>query len=69
MFEMKRKMLSNRYGRLTGAINERANNEHYWLKNLTGRIRSDHKHDHDLVGKKVRVKMKQTVTMARQNGC
>lgn len=44
---------------LTGTITGRANDDHYWLKDPTGRIRVDIDDDDDddryLIGKKVRV--------------
>jgi len=43
---------------LTGIISDRADDDHYWLKDSTGRIRVDIDDDDDdryLIGKKVRV--------------
>lgn len=53
-------MRDDRHVTLTGTITGRADDDHYWLKDSTGRIRidvddDDDDDDHYLVGKKVRV--------------
>lgn len=51
-------MRDDRHVTLTGTISGRADDDHYWLKDSTGRIRvdiDDDDDDHYLVGKKVRV--------------
>lgn len=52
-------MRDERHVTLTGTITGRADDDHYWLKDSTGRIRVDIDDDDDddryLVGKKVRV--------------
>ncbi|SFO52138.1 TIGR00156 family protein [Candidatus Pantoea varia] len=52
-------MRDERHVTLTGTISGRADDDHYWLKDSTGRIRVDIDDDDDddryLVGKKVRV--------------
>jgi uncharacterized protein (TIGR00156 family) len=54
-------MHDDRHVTLTGTISGRADDDHYWLKDSTGRIRVDIDDDDDdddgryLIGKKVRV--------------
>lgn len=52
-------MRDDRQVTLTGTISGRADDDHYWLKDSTGRIRVDIDDDDDddryLIGKKVRV--------------
>lgn len=55
-----KKMRDDRHVTLTGTITGRADDDHYWLKDSTGRIRidideDDDDDDHYLVGKKVRI--------------
>lgn len=51
-------MRDDRQVTLTGTISGRADDDHYWLKDSTGRIRVDIDDDDDdryLIGKKVRI--------------
>lgn len=50
-------MRDDRQVTLTGTISGRADDDHYWLKDSTGRIRVDidDDDDHYLIGKKVRI--------------
>ncbi|MGK3143619.1 NirD/YgiW/YdeI family stress tolerance protein [Pantoea sp. C2G6] len=53
-------MRDDRHVTLTGTITGRADDDHYWLKDSTGRIRIDIDDDDDeddsyLIGKKVRI--------------
>ena len=53
-----KKMRDDRHVAITGTISGRADDDHYWLQDATGRIRIDVDDDDDdryLVGKKVRV--------------
>lgn len=56
-----KKMHDDRHVALTGTISGRADDDHYWLQDSTGRIRIDVDDDDDdddgryLIGKKVRV--------------
>ncbi|WP_428944983.1 NirD/YgiW/YdeI family stress tolerance protein [Pantoea sp. FN060301] len=54
-----KQMHDDRHVALTGTISGRADDDHYWLQDSTGRIRIDIDDDDDddryLVGKKVRV--------------
>jgi len=53
-----KKMRDDRHVILTGTITGRADDDHYWLQDATGRIRIDVDDDDDeryLIGKKVRI--------------
>lgn len=57
-----KKMRDDRHVAITGTISGRADDDHYWLQDATGRIRIDVDDDDDddddgryLIGKKVRV--------------
>lgn len=53
-----KKMRDDRHVALTGTITGRADDDHYWLQDATGRIRIDVDDDDDdryLTGKKVRI--------------
>lgn len=54
-----KKMHDDRHVAITGTISGRADDDHYWLQDSTGRIRIDVDDDDDdgryLIGKKVRI--------------